>query len=95
MGKLSDTKLRGLKPRDKNYMLSDGEDFSNGDIVVAMWCGRLYIRGYFENADGVELRPRATGYETIHIQRGDERLHIVGKVIRRYPKSQKEFGFYN
>lgn len=72
-----------------------GEDFSNGDIVVAMWCGRLYIRGYFENADGVELRPRATGYETIHIQRGDERLHIVGKVIRRYPKSQKELGFYN
>lgn len=36
MGKLSDTRLRGLKPRDKRYMLSDGE----GLYLEVMTSGR-------------------------------------------------------
>lgn len=72
-----------------------GENYSDGDIVVASWYGKLYIRGFFSNSNGIELRPRAQGYETIFVPKGDERLQIFGKVLRSYPQPRKELGFYN
>ena len=78
-----------------NVLFVRGQDCSSGDIVVAVWCDKVYIRGYFVVDGGIELRPRATGYETIRVPLGDEQLCILGKVIRSYPKPRDVLGFYN
>jgi len=72
-----------------------GEGYGYGDIVIAIWQGRLFIRGYFPTDGAIELRPKAEGYSTIVIENGTDNFQIVGKVIKSYPKPVKELGFYN
>lgn len=70
------------------------EMLRSGDIVVVVWDGRIYIRGYFNDEEGLTLKPMNPIVPDLHINKGDERLTIVGKVIARVPRLEKELGFY-
>lgn len=65
-----------------------GENVADGDIVIAWWRDRLYVRGFFTNANGIELRPLNKRYEPIHIEKGDERLELIGRVVARIPPTE-------
>lgn len=84
------------KFHDGDYALftTNLDRVSNGDIVVAIWDEKIYIRGYFIDADGITLKPMNPIVPEIHVDKGDERFYLAGKVIARAPRLEKECGFF-
>ena len=80
---------------DNVLFTTNTDSLRTGDIVIAVWDGRLYIRGYFDEPDGVTLKPLNQIVPPIKISGDDDRLKIEGKVIARVPKLEKECGFYS
>ncbi|WP_288333405.1 helix-turn-helix domain-containing protein [Cloacibacillus porcorum] len=70
-----------------------GESVSSDDIIIALWNDKLYIRGYFPEKDQIILKPRNPMYPHIEIPCGDSRFIIIGKVIAKIPKIEKDRGF--
>lgn len=75
---------------DNVLFTTNYEMLRSGDIGVIVWDGRIYIMGYCNEADGLTLKPMNHRVSDLHIDKGDEWLTIVGKVIARAPKLEKE-----
>ena len=84
------------KFHDGDYALftTNTDNLQNGDIVVALWDGRIYIRGFFVGKDKITLKPMNPIVPELNIDFGDKRLYFVGKVIARVPRLEKESGFF-
>lgn len=59
-------------------------DASNRDIVVAMVEGEATLKRFYREADRIRLQPENPNYEPIIIQKGEQEVSIVGKVVGIY-----------
>lgn len=95
--KLIDIDGDSMQPRFNDgdrVLFVEGEPVSSGDIVIAWWDSRLYIRGFIEDKNGITLKPMNTKYPEIHVDKEDERLYIAGKVIAEVPPLKMVGGFW-
>lgn len=76
-------------------LFAEGEDIKNGDIVVAIWDDRLYIRGYFTESECAILKPINPVAREIRVDKDDPRLQVLGKVIAQVPELILDVGFYS
>ena len=77
-----------------DVLVSVDEQITTGNIVVAWWRGKLYIRGFIEHQSMVVLKPLNAKYSPIEIEKGDTDLYIIGKVIARVPQIEKVDGIF-
>lgn len=57
---------------------------SNRDIVVAMVDGEATLKRFYREADRIRLQPENPNYEPIIIEKGEQEVSIVGKVVGIY-----------
>ncbi len=99
-GKLRIIRIEGrsMEPRyvDGDMILFSDEGAESGDIAIVSWDGRLYIRGFIVERDGtVRLKALNTaGNPDIVVEPGDERLHILGKVLGKVGAFEADRGFW-
>jgi len=99
-GKLRIVRIEGrsMEPRyvDGDMILFSDEGAESGDIAIVSWDGRLYIRGYLLERDGsVRLKAlNAAGNPDIVVEPGDERLHVLGKVLGKVGTFEADRGFW-
>lgn len=95
--KLIDIDGDSMQPRFNDgdrVLFVEGEPVASGDIVIAWWDSRLYIRGFIEDKNGITLKPMNAKYPEIHVDKEDERLYIAGKVIAEVPPLKMVGGFW-
>lgn len=89
---------RSMEPKyhDGDHVLFvQGSDYHSNDIVIAVFDGRIYIRGYFPEEGQIRLRPLNPITTDIVIPFEDQRLSIAGKVIAKVPELEVDAGFYS
>lgn len=77
-----------------DVLVSIDENLTTGNIILAWWHGKLYIRGYINQGNKIVLKPLNPKYSQIEIEHGDTDLYIIGKVIARVPKIEKVESIY-
>lgn len=81
-----------MEPRfsdNDDILISINEPVATGNIIIAWYQGKIYIRGYIERGDRIILKPLNAKYSQIEIEKGDADLYILGKVIARVPKIER------
>lgn len=89
---------RSMEPKyyDGDHVLFvQGSDYHSNDIVIAVFDGRIYIRGYFPEEGQIRLRPLNPITTDIIVPFEDQRLSIAGKVIAKVPELEVDAGFYS
>lgn len=77
-----------------DVLVAIDENLTTGNIILAWWHGKLYIRGYINQGNKIVLKPLNPKYSQIEIEHGDTDLYIIGKVIARVPKIEKVESIY-
>lgn len=77
-----------------DMVLLSEEEARSGDIIVACWDYRFYLRGFFVEDSTIKLRAINKKYQDIQIDLEDERFSIVGKVIAVVPPLKKIGGYW-
>lgn len=77
-----------------DMVLLSEEEARSGDIIVACWDYRFYLRGFFVEDNIVRLRAINQKYQDIEIDFGDERFSVVGKVVAVVPPLKKIGGYW-
>jgi|GEM_PF-2550181 len=93
-------RINGKSMEPKYYdgdqvLFVQGEEYFPSDIVIAVFDGRIYIRGYFPEEGQIRLKPLNPIAMDIVVPIGDQRLSIAGKVIAKVPKLEMDGGFYS
>ena len=65
----------------------------NGDVAVVKYRGRVLVRGYFEEHEGVVLRAFNPSFNDIKVLEDDD-FEIIGKVVCILPAPKQETGFF-
>lgn len=82
--------------RDGDMILFSEECVSSGDVIVALWDGRLFLRGYIEDKKNETYRLKALNpdYADIVIDPDDERFLPLGKVVGKVNRIEPDRGFW-
>lgn len=87
-----------MEPRYRNgdMILFSEESVVSGDVIVALWDGRLFLRGYVEDKKNGTFRLKAlnSDYADIVIDPGDERFQPLGKVLGKVNRIEPDKGFW-
>lgn len=84
------------KYKDGDYALYiHTDDYLTGDIIIVLFDGKFYIRGYFPNIDGtITLKPYSKDSVEIHTSSQDNRYRPIGKVLHVF-RTIKNANFYD
>jgi len=74
-------------------MFVQGTDYHANDIVIAVFDGRVFIRGYFPEEGQIRLRSFNPITTDIVVPSEDQSCFIVGKVIGKVPALVIDHGF--
>lgn len=82
--------------RDGDMILFSEECVSSGDVIVALWDSRLFLRGYIEDKKNETCRLKALNpdYADIVIDPDDERFLPLGKVVGKVNRIEPDRGFW-
>lgn len=80
--------------RDGDMLLFAEQRAESGDTVLAFFDGRLYVRGLVLERGEIHLKPLNPQYAEIVAAPEDERLQIVGKILGKIPRFERDRGFF-
>ena len=82
--------------RDGDMIIFSEESVESGDTIIALWDGRLFLRGYIEDKRNRSYRLKALNpdYADIVIDIEDERFQSLGKVVAKVNKLEFDRGFW-
>lgn len=82
--------------RDGDMIIFSEESVSSGDNIVALWDGRLFLRGYVDDKKAGVYRLKALNpdYTDVVIHPEDERFQSLGKVVGKVGRIEPDMGFW-
>lgn len=82
--------------RDGDMVIFSEESITSGDNIIALWDGRLFLRGYIADKKSGYCRLKALNpdYADILIHPEDERFQPLGKVVGKVGRVEPDTGFW-
>lgn len=85
-----------MEPRyhDGDMLLFAEQRAESGETVLAFFDGRLYVRGLVLERGTIHLKPLNPQYAEIVVTPEDERLQVIGKILGKVPRFERDRGFF-